>query len=89
MFEIKIKKIFTSILIYNKLDLVTLSIIVYLEDYDIAKTLNIRLPIIKNFYKKNNNNLNNENELKNAIQNWNKIEGIINDKKLKKNEKRR
>ena len=55
---------------------------IYLKDYDIAKKINIRLPLINNCF--NTNNLKTENEFNNAIEVWNNIEKMIREKKIKK-----
>ena len=58
---------------------------IYLKDYDIAKNMNIRLPFIKNFYNRiNNNSFKTEKDFNNALDNCNKIEQMLRDKKLKK-----
>ena len=59
----------------------------YLKDFDIAKNINIRKPIIKylnNLKIKNKNIQEAEEELKKSIETWKSIEKMINEKKLKK-----
>lgn len=57
----------------------------YLNDYKIAQKMNLRRPMIYFFLNKNNINQkisNNEKEIENSINKWNKIEKIINDETI-------
>ena len=59
----------------------------YLLEYDIAKKLNDRIPIIKFVYNLNENNLK-ENELNDSIKKWESLEKMFLDKKIKKMKKK-
>ena len=56
----------------------------YLEDFENAKHLNKRIPIIKLLLQKDNENSLNEIKMNEIIQKWEIIEKYINDKKVKK-----
>ena len=57
----------------------------YLKDLDEAKKMNDRYEIIDYLYNSNNKtNIKRENEFKQTIQKWKKLETMINDKKIKK-----
>ena len=79
-------KIIEKIIKSNRIE-ANINIENYLKDFDIAKNINIRKPIIKylnNLKIKNKNIQEAEEELKKSIETWKSIEKMINEKKLKK-----
>ena len=54
----------------------------YLLDYDIAQKMNKRFSIIKYLFEKNNNNIENEEELNSYIKKWECLEKKINEKRI-------
>ena len=71
-------------LLYNKIEI---NLEKYFEDFDIAKKINEREPIINYLFNmriKNENIQNNEEELNACINMWNNLEKLINDRKVKK-----
>ena len=71
-------------LLYNKREI---NLEKYFEDFDIAKKINEREPIINYLFNmriKNENIQNNEEELNACINMWNNLEKLINDRKVKK-----
>ena len=57
----------------------------YIQDYEIAKKLNLRKPIINYLYKEDNNNeKKTEKQINDDVNRWNEIEKMILDNKLKK-----
>ena len=57
----------------------------YLQDYELAKSMNLRYPIINYLYIMNNKGINKtEEKFNNEIKNWEEIEKMIKDHKIKK-----
>ena len=52
----------------------------YLNDYEIAKEMNLKTPLISLFGNLNNN----ENDIKKALETWKATKKMVNDKKIKK-----
>jgi len=57
---------------------------IYLKDYELAKEMNLRAPIINYIYIEKNKSAKTEEKFKIEVESWNKIEKMIKDHKIKK-----
>ena len=61
----------------------------YLKDYELAKKMNLRAPIINYLYKeKNKSEIKNEDKIKNEVTSWENIEKMLVEHKIKKMNKK-
>ena len=61
----------------------------YIQDYNLAKKMNVRIPIIKYLFYENKKKIDSENEINNYVKNWDILEKTIIDKKIQKINKKK